>query len=241
MKKLRQRVRSCKQSHSPQSLGQDLNWSSQTPEPALPLEHEMKLRFEGKLEPLDCSWVWPRSLKYRGGRCSLHWRGGVNHHVRAQGRKSFLKGAWTLGSSPGASAKTGAKVFWPPAGAILPGLFQFLLLQGQKHSHLATSPQVPSRGMQSLAPVSSFGMQALCTQEFLFCGGGGFVLNSPCKWHANGAILREIPSLDDRQETFHLNECVHPLLQKSQQLASAHFVHSLPEIGCLIVPYHISN
>lgn len=29
--------------------------------------------------------------------------------------------------------------------------------------------------------------------------------------------------------------------QKSQQLASVHFAHFLPEIGCLIVAYHISN
>lgn len=37
---------------------------------------------------------------------------------------------------------------------------------------VAVSLQVPCVGTRSLAPVSSFGMQALCTQEFLFCGGG---------------------------------------------------------------------
>lgn len=46
-------------------------------------------------------WNW-------GGRCSLAWRGGAGPQG-AQG-KSFLKGSQTLGSSPRASAKTGAKV-----------------------------------------------------------------------------------------------------------------------------------
>lgn len=44
----------------------------------------------------------------------------------------------------------------PPAGSILPGLFQFSLLQGQGHSQLAESLPAPSTGTLSLPPVSSF-------------------------------------------------------------------------------------
>lgn len=175
MRKLRQIVRTCSQPHREQSSGQDSNWSCQTAEPTLLLEQEMKLQLEqggasGRLKGLG---VWLISLQNKGGRRSWPWRGGVGHQG-AQG-KSFLKGTWTLGSSPRTSAKTGAKVVWPPAGSILPGLFQFSLLQGQGHSQLAVSLQVPSTGTQSLAPVSSFWMQALCVWEFLV-GGGGFCL-----------------------------------------------------------------
>lgn len=58
----------------------------QTPEPTLPLEQEMKLELEGDLGPLDGLRVWPLSLKYRGGRYSLHWKEGVGHQG-TQGEK----------------------------------------------------------------------------------------------------------------------------------------------------------
>lgn len=41
----------------------------------------------------------------------MHWRRRELAIREPRERKSFLKGTWTLGFSPRASAKTGAKVF----------------------------------------------------------------------------------------------------------------------------------
>lgn len=93
----------------------------------------------------------------------------------------------------------------PFAGSVLLRLFQCWLLQGQEPSWLAVSLQVPSAGTRVLTPVTSFRMQALFVLRRFCFMAVGFVVSSLCRWHTEAAVLREIPPLGDRQETFHFN------------------------------------
>lgn len=101
----------------------------------------------------------------------MHWRRGVDHHG-AHREKAIPQRHMDSGLQPKSFSQNRSQDLLMPGRLHFARVISVLAIARSEAFPVAVSLQVPCMGTRSLAPVRSFGMQALCTQEFLFCGGG---------------------------------------------------------------------